>query len=72
MVNLGNLLLEAGHLEDAIDYYQAALRVDDRSAGAHRNLGIACKRAGRHADAVRHLRAAVRYEIRDALPRRRR
>jgi tetratricopeptide (TPR) repeat protein len=64
LVNVGNLLLEEGHVHDAIDYYQAALRADEKHAGAHRNLGIAYKRLGRHAESVRHLRSAMRLEIR--------
>jgi tetratricopeptide (TPR) repeat protein len=70
LVNLGNLLLEDGHVQDAIDYYQAALRADERYAGAHRNLGIAYKRIGRHAESVRHLRSAMRLEIRLPLGKR--
>ncbi len=70
LVNVGNLLLEDGHVADAIDYYQAALRADERYAGAHRNLGIAYKKVGRHAESVRHLRSAMRLEFR--LPLRRR
>src|ERR1700688_1224426 len=71
LVNVGNLLLEDGHVQDAIDHYQAALRADERHAGAHRNLGIAYKRLGRHAEAVRHLRSAMRLEIRLPLKKRR-
>ncbi len=32
LTNIGNLLLEDGHLEDAIDYYDAAIVADDRAA----------------------------------------
>src|ERR1700693_3903951 len=71
LFNLGNLSLEDGRIDEAIEYYQAALRADDQYSGAHRNMGIACKRIGRHADAVRHLRIATRLEIRQAMKRRR-
>lgn len=62
LVNVGSLLLEDGACLDAIDYYEAALRADPKSALAHRNLGVACKRTGRRSEAVRHLRAAARLE----------
>jgi tetratricopeptide (TPR) repeat protein len=71
LVNVGNLLLEDGHVADAIDYYRAALRADERYAGAHRNLGVALKKTGNHAEAVRHLRSAMRLEIRVPLKGRR-
>lgn len=62
LANLGNLLLEDGHVHDAIDYYRAALACDDGYAPAYRNLGIALKRLGRRGEAVRAFRAAVRRE----------
>jgi tetratricopeptide (TPR) repeat protein len=62
LVNLGNLLLEAGHELDAIDYYRGAARADETYALAERNLGVALKRLGRHAEAVRALRTAARLE----------
>ena len=64
LVNLGNLLLEDGHPHDAVDYYEAAIRLDESYADAHRNLGIALRRLGRRADAVRALRAAARLAAR--------
>jgi tetratricopeptide (TPR) repeat protein len=64
LVNIGNLLLEDGHVTDAIDYYEAALRADDACALAYANLGVACKREGRRAEAVRYLRLAARLEVR--------
>ena len=64
LVNLGNLLLEDGHLEDAVDYYEAALRADPHYAVAYQNLGVACKRLGRRAESVRNLRVAARLESR--------
>jgi tetratricopeptide (TPR) repeat protein len=44
LVNLGNLLLEAGHELDALDYYRGAVRSDETYALAQRNLGVALKR----------------------------
>jgi len=64
LVNLGNLLLEDGHVLDAIDYYDAALRADRTYPAAYRNLAVAYKRLGRRAEAVRALRSAARLESR--------
>jgi tetratricopeptide (TPR) repeat protein len=69
LVNIGNLLLEDGDVEDAIDHYQAALRSDPGYPLAYRNLSIACKRLGRRGEAVRYLRVADRLESRRPLGR---
>lgn len=60
LVNLGNLQLEDGAVEEAIAYYRRALEADRDHPGAHFNLGIALKRAGRTGEGVRHLRLAQR------------
>jgi len=62
LVNFGNLLLEEGHVLDAIDYYDAAIRADEAYPASYRNLGVAYKRLGRRAEAVRALRSAARLE----------
>lgn len=62
LTNVGNLLLEDGVFDDAIAYYQSAIRSDDNHAAAHQNLGIAYRRMGRIADAVREFRRAQRIE----------
>jgi tetratricopeptide (TPR) repeat protein len=62
LVNMGNLHLEAGEMEEAIRYYESAILSDDDYALAHHNLGVAYKRLGRTADAVRELRRAHRLE----------
>jgi tetratricopeptide (TPR) repeat protein len=64
LVNVGNLLLEDGNLEDAVDYYQAAMRADPAYPLAYRNLSVASKRLGRPGEAVRYLRVADRLEAR--------
>ena len=63
------MLLEDGHLLDAVDYYAAAIRADETYATAHRNLGVAYKRLGRRGEAVRALRTAARLEGRRPLER---
>jgi tetratricopeptide (TPR) repeat protein len=62
IVNLGNLALEANMLQEARTRYEAALRIDDRSATAHHNLGIVHRREGRIAESVRELRIAATLE----------
>jgi lipoprotein NlpI len=64
LTNLGNLLLESGRLQDAIDHYERAIAGDPDYAIAHLNLGVAYKRAGRIAEGVRALRQAQRLEDR--------
>ncbi|HLY01262.1 MAG TPA: tetratricopeptide repeat protein [Candidatus Cybelea sp.] len=71
LTNLGNLLLESGRLEDAIDHYQRAIASDGEYAIAYLNLGVAYKRAGRIAEAVRALRQAQRLEQRSGTTGRR-
>lgn len=62
LVNIGNLHLEAGDCDEAIRYYETAVRSDAEYALAHHNLGVAYKRLGRTADSVRELRKAHRLE----------
>lgn len=64
LVNVGNLLFEDGHTQDALDYYAAAIVADDAYALAYRNLGIALRRAGRRGESVSALRKADRLESR--------
>jgi Flp pilus assembly protein TadD len=72
IVNVGNLLLEDGMIDDAIAHYEAALALDERYAPAHHNLGVALRRRGDRAGSVRHLRRATRLEITAWVTRRRR
>lgn len=62
LVNLGNLALEANMLEEAQRRYEAALKIDDRSATAHHNLGVVYRRVGKVAESVRELRLAATLE----------
>jgi tetratricopeptide (TPR) repeat protein len=64
LVNIGNLLLEDGHVLDAVDYYDSALRIDDGYAAAHGNLGVALRRLGRGGESVRALKRAARLSMR--------
>jgi tetratricopeptide (TPR) repeat protein len=69
LTNIGNLLLEDGHVRDALDYYEGALRADDAYALAHRNRAAALRALGRRGDAVRALKAAAKREGRRRRPR---
>jgi Flp pilus assembly protein TadD len=62
ITTLGNLLLEDGHVDEAIEHYEYALMIDDRYAAAYHNLGVALHRKGRRGAAVRMLRKAGRLE----------
>jgi tetratricopeptide (TPR) repeat protein len=62
ITTVGNMLLDDGCIEDAIEHYEAALRADDHYAPAYHNLGVALHRSGRRSEAVRMLRKAARLE----------
>jgi len=62
LVNIGNLYLEAGDVDQALHYYERAVLSDDEYAPAHHNMAVAYKRLGRTDDAVRELRKAQRLE----------
>jgi tetratricopeptide (TPR) repeat protein len=62
IVSLGNMLLEDGAIDEAVAHYETALRLDDRCALAHHNLGVALRRRGDRAGSVRHLRRATWLE----------
>lgn len=64
LVNLGNVALEAGEVDLAIERYQAALRVDEGFSNAHHNLGVAYRRKGILGKSVASLRRAQRAERR--------
>lgn len=66
LVNVGNVFLEDGNVQEAVVQYLAAVGADDSYALAHFNLGAAYKKLGRHAEAVRELRTAARLEARAA------
>jgi tetratricopeptide (TPR) repeat protein len=51
--------IEVGRVADAIPHLEAALRLDERSASAHNDLGTALMSQGRLADALVHFQRAV-------------
>jgi len=57
--NLGNALLAAGHVEDAVRVLRQATILEPGMAEAHNNLGAAYRAAGRTGDAIAELRRSV-------------
>lgn len=66
LTNLGAALAEAGRLEEAVERYEAALRLDSHYLEAATDLGIALSRLGRFEEAEQRLRAALRQRPEDA------
>ena len=64
LVNLGNLHLERGEVEEAIRLYQQALRQDPDFPQAHHNLAAAYRRKGQLEEAVFHLKKSQRLLMR--------
>jgi hypothetical protein len=60
--NLGIAYMEKGRIDEAIEEYKAALRLDSHSARAHNNLGVAYYKLGRLDDAIRELETALELE----------
>ncbi|HUI06614.1 MAG TPA: tetratricopeptide repeat protein [Verrucomicrobiae bacterium] len=60
--NLGNALLDAGRVPEAIAQYERALEINSDYAQAHFNLGVALRTAGRLPEAVGHWEQALRLD----------
>lgn len=60
LTNLGNVALEEKRVDDAIDYYERAIKLNDGFANAHHNLGVAYRRKGHLSKSVRSLKTAQR------------
>jgi len=62
------LLLDEDELDEAMDNYRAALRVNSSYAGAYYNLGVILAKRGQLDDAIRHFRQAlsIRPDFADA------
>ena len=61
-INLGNLLVGEGELDEAVDHFQAALKISSDNSSAHNNLGTALGRQGKIADAILCFQEAVRLK----------
>jgi tetratricopeptide (TPR) repeat protein len=59
---LGRALQARGELEEAIEQFRRALRIDPRFAEAHNNLGVALAKQGRLVEAIAEVREALRLK----------
>jgi len=57
--NLGNTLVEAGRIDEAIEQFRAASRISPGYSDPHQNLGNVLTRMGRDAEAVSEYRLAL-------------
>jgi len=57
--NLGNALLSAGRVEDAVHELRDATRLDPAMAEAHNNLGVAYRASGRADEAIAEFRRSI-------------
>lgn len=64
--NLGRSLAATGKLEEAINAFQNALKLNPSYAHAHRNLALVLARSGRLQEALIHLGEAARLEPENA------
>lgn len=62
LTNLGNMALEKGNLDDAINLYRRAIASAPDYPGAHHNLGVAYKRQGKMSEYVSETRTAQRLD----------
>jgi len=60
--NLGAMLVGEGRLEEAIDQFRQAARLNPDSARVQDNLGAALAKQGKLDDAIQHLREAIRLD----------
>ena len=60
----GSKLLEAGHIEQACQYYENAVAQNPENVEAHRNLAVALRQKGDFESAVKHLERALHLQKR--------
>ncbi|MCB8816831.1 tetratricopeptide repeat protein [Desulfosporosinus shakirovi] len=65
--NLGNIAREEGDLEQAVAYYQKAIRIDPDYSIPHNNLSVVYKQLHRYGDFIREIKTAKRLENKKAL-----
>jgi tetratricopeptide (TPR) repeat protein len=64
--DLGGVSLHTGKLQEAIGYYEQALRINRHFAGAHKGLGVALERTGKMPEAARQYEQALQIKPEDA------
>jgi protein O-mannosyl-transferase len=65
--NLGQLLVDKGQVDAAIDHYREALEIYPAFSGTHDNLGVALLKKGRSDEAVAQLLKAAELDPYDAM-----
>jgi tetratricopeptide (TPR) repeat protein len=60
ITNLGNLALESNNLDEAINKYEQALKLNENFANAHHNLAVAYRKKGLVSKSVSELKKAQR------------
>lgn len=66
LMNLGNVLLEAGHAEGALEAYKSLLELAPGLAGGWSNMGVLLRAMGRPEESEEALRKAIEINPRDA------
>ena len=61
-LNLGNILLRQGQIEEAKQHYLEVLHLKPHHAKAYNNLGVALEKQGRIEEAIRHYSEALRID----------
>ena len=64
LTNLGNIALEQNRIDEAIEYYERALKINGDFGNAHHNLGIAYRRKGQVGRSINSLKKAQRVDSR--------
>ncbi len=57
---LATALAKEGHLEEAVNHYQQALRIEPEFAEAYEGLGQALNQSGKREEAIQHYEQALR------------
>jgi Flp pilus assembly protein TadD len=63
--NLGSLLYDQGHMEEAMEYYRKAIQIDPNNCEAFINLGIAFAARGESDKAIESYRRAIQIHPND-------
>lgn len=59
--NFGNLMMEAGRIDEAMSLYQKALAINPRHAKSHINYALLLSNKGRTDEAIAHYRKALEH-----------
>jgi tetratricopeptide (TPR) repeat protein len=60
--NLGNSLLQAGRIDEAVSHFQRAVEINPNSPEAHNNLGNRLRQMGRTSESLAQLEKAVEID----------